>query len=253
MPVDKAVPGQHDPPASEPSASDPARTLEPVTDEMLAFPWEDDLAPAAPPPPPPPPHLTRIVAHSSDRVAWLRARSFGITATDVARLATDASLQAVAIEKLHGSGFGGNRYTDHGREREPEIARWVEAEHGIVPSAHLFHAEGQRRHLATPDGVGLRADGRLELAEIKTTAKPWRSVPRNYLRQIWWQQYVLGAERSLIVWEQHVDFVPVHDIPKWKWIDRDEAEIAALVARANDLIALIVRMANAPAGARGLA
>ncbi len=101
--------------------------------------------------------------------------------------------------------------------------------------------------------MGLRSDGRLELAEIKTTAKPWRSIPRNYLRQIWWQQYVLGAERSLIVWEQHVDFVPVHDIPKWKWIDRDEAEIAALVARANDLIALIVRMANAPAGARGLA
>ena len=82
---------------------------------------------ASPPPPPPPPansHLRRIVADSTDRVAWLRARSQGITATDVAKLATEKSVHAAAREKINGSGFGGNPYTDHGRAREPEIAAW---------------------------------------------------------------------------------------------------------------------------------
>ena len=40
-------------------------------------------------------HTERIVAHSSDRVAWLRARAMGITATDVARLASLRAVEAV--------------------------------------------------------------------------------------------------------------------------------------------------------------
>ncbi|MGH2900412.1 MAG: hypothetical protein ACRDMZ_17180, partial [Solirubrobacteraceae bacterium] len=47
-------------------------------------------------------HLARVVAHSSDRVAWLRARSRGITATDVAKLSTPRSVQSAAYDKLHG-------------------------------------------------------------------------------------------------------------------------------------------------------
>ncbi|MGO7983578.1 hypothetical protein ACC691_37670, partial [Rhizobium johnstonii] len=65
------------------------------------------------------PALTRVVADSSHRAAWLRARSRGITATDVAKLATPASIRAAAAEKLYGTSFGGNPYTDHGRAREP--------------------------------------------------------------------------------------------------------------------------------------
>lgn len=190
-------------------------------------------------------HLARVVASSSDRVGWLRARSRGITATDVAKLSTPQSLRAAAHEKLHGSGFTGNMFTQHGRTREPEIAAWVAATHGILPSDLLFHAERDRRHLATPDGLGVLADGRIELAEIKTTNKPFRSVPRHYLRQIWWQQYVLGAERTLFVWEQHDGFVPVHDEPHCRWIDRDETEIARLVTLAGELIDLL-REATAP-------
>ncbi|HEV7186245.1 MAG: YqaJ viral recombinase family protein [Actinomycetales bacterium] len=186
-------------------------------------------------------HLGRVVARSSDRVAWLRARSRGITATDVAKLSTPRSVQSAAYDKLHGTGFGGNVYTQHGRDREPEIASWVAATHGIHASDALFHAERDRRHLATPDGLALRSTGVLELAEIKTTNKPFRSIPRNYLRQIWWQQYVLGAERTLFVWEQHVGFVPVHEEPECRWVDRDDAEIAKLVALAADLIAVLHR------------
>jgi hypothetical protein len=200
---------------------------------MLSFPWEEDEVT----PPPPAPHLARLVASSTDRVAWLRARSRGVTATDAARLASDRAVASVAWEKLNGTGFGGNAFTDHGRAREPEIAAWVRSEYAIEPSAALFHAARERRHLATPDGIRLADDGSVELAEIKTTSKPWKSIPRSYLRQVWWQQYVLGAERTLVVWEQHVDFVPISGSPRCEWVSRDESEIELLVRRADELLA----------------
>ena len=187
------------------------------------------------------PHTQRIVANSQDRAAWLRARARGITATDVAKLATPKSLQTAVFDKLNGSSFSGNTYTDHGRAREPEIAAWVLQNYGIEPSNNLFHAADQPRHLATPDGVGLATNGVFELAEIKTTSKPWRSIPRSYLRQVWWQQYVLGADRTLLVWEQHVDFVPVSAVPECRWIERDEDQIAILIGFANNLIGLLER------------
>ncbi|MDJ1114821.1 YqaJ viral recombinase family protein [Microbacterium dauci] len=178
----------------------------------------------------------RIVADSRDRVAWMRARSRGITATDVAGLTSERSIARAADAKLGGSGFSGNAYTDHGRRREPEIAAWVAATHGIQPSSALFHAEIEKRHLATPDGIMVDATGRVTLAEIKTTNKSWRSIPRTYLRQVWWQQHVLGAERTLVVWEEHQDFVPLRDEPRCAWIDRDEHEIGSLVRLATSLI-----------------
>lgn len=178
----------------------------------------------------------RIVADSRDRVAWVRARSRGITATDVAALTSERAIPRAADAKLMGSGFSGNAYTAHGRLREPEIARWVAATHGILPSSALFHAEVERRHLATPDGLMVDSQGRVILAEIKTTKKAWRSIPRSYLRQVWWQQHVLGAERTLVAWEEHDGFVPVGDEPRCAWVDRDETEIARLVTLATALI-----------------
>ena len=189
---------------------------------------------------PAPDHRSRVLADSSDRVAWLRARSRGVTATDVARLSSERSLASVAFEKINGSSFGGNAYTDHGNAREPEIARWVHTNHGIQASSQLFHAHGEKSHLATPDGVDI-IDGAVVLAEIKTTSSLWKSVPRSYLRQIWWQQYVLGAERTLLVWEQHLDFVPVDAEPKARWIDRDDNEIHVLVGLADKLLAMMRR------------
>ncbi|MET4051119.1 hypothetical protein ABID81_000452 [Frigoribacterium sp. PvP054] len=210
-----------------------------VVQPMLAL-WDDDepTTPAAPPA-----HLSRVLADSSDRIAWLRARSQGITATDVARLSSPRAVQAVVLDKLYGNGFGGNAYTDHGRAREPEIARWVLQRHGIEASQKLFHAFGERRHLATPDGVTVRADGTVELCEIKTTKKAWSSIPRSYLRQVAWQQYVLGAERTLVVWEQHADFVPVHGDPQCRWVERDEDEIHRLVALADQVLDTLARQA----------
>ncbi len=151
-------------------------------------------------------------------------------------------MQSVADDKLYGSSFRGNAYTDHGTAREPVIAEWVRREHGILPSETLFHAEREKRHLATPDGLQVAADGSLVLSEIKTTSKPWRSIPRGYLRQVWWQQYVLGAERTLVVWEEHRDFVPVGAEPRYRWVDRDDNEIHQLLGRANQLINLLAQL-----------
>ncbi|WP_181445628.1 YqaJ viral recombinase family protein [Gryllotalpicola protaetiae] len=197
-----------------------------------------------------PSHLDRVVADSNDRIPWLRARSRGITATDVAKLSTPRSVEAAAREKWFGSRFSGNAYTEHGRDREPAIAQWVFDHHGIAPSSLLFHAERDRRHLATPDGLAVTDAGSVVLAEIKTTNKPWRSIPRHYLRQIWWQQYVLGAERTLFVWERHEGFVPVSE-PESRWVDRDDDAIAVLVGLAADLIATIDRLASRHTGAIG--
>lgn len=186
-----------------------------------------------------PEYLARMVTDGTDRMAWMRARARGITATDVSKLSTPRSIESAAHEKLHGSRFTGNAYTEHGKTREPEIASWVLREYGISPSQALYHAAADMRHLATPDGLALRDTGTIELAEIKTTNKEWRTIPRNYMRQVWWQQYVLGAERTLMVWERHENFVPVGD-PECRWIDRDENEIARLVTLASNLIDVLI-------------
>jgi YqaJ-like viral recombinase domain len=187
---------------------------------------------------PAPDHRVRVVANSADRVAWLRARRRGVTATDVARLSSSRALSSLALEKLTGSGFGGNAFTDYGRDREPAIARWVLAHHGIAPSSDLYHAHDQPLHLATPDGIAARGNT-VVLCEIKTTSHLWRSIPRSYLRQVWWQQYVLGAERTLVVWEQHNDFVPVAAAPQVRWVERDDNQIHILVGLANRLLELM--------------
>jgi hypothetical protein len=216
-----------------------------VTDLLLPGFEEEETAPRRSS------HLDRVVADSSDRVAWLRARSRGITATDVAKLSTPRSVEAAAREKWFGSRFSGNAYTEHGRDREPAIAAWTLDHHGIAPSSLLFHAEHDTRHLATPDGLAVTDAGALVLAEIKTTNKPWRSIPRHYLRQIWWQQYVLGAERTLFVWERHEDFVPVGE-PECRWVERDEDAIATLVSLAAQLVATIDGFARRHSGAIGV-
>lgn len=183
-------------------------------------------------------HTNRIVARSSDRIAWLRARSKGVTATDAARMSSTDAVHTLAAEKRgFGSLFGGNDFTAHGRAREPHIAKWVHDHFSLDPSDALFRSALHPLHLATPDCVS--ADGTL-VAEIKTTSKPFNSVPKSYLRQMRWQQYVLGAERTLFVWEQHDNFVPVGP-PRFEWIERDEREIERLVQHANLLLELMRR------------
>lgn len=200
-------------------------------------------APALGSPPITTTYLDRVVASSTDRVAWVRERSRGVTATDAAKLSGPGSVRQAVFDKLHGAGFSGSIYTEYGREREPIIAAWASEQFGFEASTKLFHAATERRHLATPDGIRL-VDGQLELCEIKTSTKPWRTPPRKYLRQVWWQQHVLGAERTLLVWEVHHNFVPVADEPEWIWVDRDDREIAQLVGLADLMLEALMRSEN---------
>lgn len=178
------------------------------------------------------PVAERIVCSADDVDEWLRMRRAGITATDAARLATPASVNGVVNDKLSGGSFQGNAFTEFGRRREPVIAEWLRQRHGIGGCGLLIRAEADARHLATPDGLA-EWGSEVVLAEIKTTNKPWSRIPRNYLRQVWWQQYVVGAERTLFVWERHDDFVVQDDEPSAVWIERDDAEIEKLVRLAD--------------------
>jgi hypothetical protein len=125
--------------------------------------------------------------------------------------------------------------------------RWVELRReGVtatdvagIPDKGLTDA-ALRRILADKRGHGsdYRSadwDAHRELVEIKTTVHEWRSIPRSYLRQVWWAQHVTGADRTLVVWEGHEDGIPTAFEPSWCWVDRDDAELAALIPLAIDL------------------
>ena len=108
----------------------------------------------------------------------------------------------------------------------------------------LFHHPENERHVATPDGLWTAhdrshwtADGEIYLAQCKTSLHPPPSrpdkIPVRYKRQMWWEQYVMGATRTALVWEQHVDFRPVFMEPSLIWFDRNDEAIDRLVTIAN--------------------
>ncbi len=177
----------------------------------------------------------RIVCAADDTDRWLRARRRGVTATDAARLATAKSVRSVVLDKVQGGGFVGNAYTDHGRKREPHIVEWMRQRHDIAGCGLLIRSAENERHLATPDGLAQWGD-EVVLAEIKTTNKNWNCIPPKYLRQVWWQQYVVGVERTLFVWEVHHNFVVQDAEPRAVWIERDDAQIAKLVRLADHVL-----------------
>lgn len=189
----------------------------------------------------------RAIASSSDREPWLRARRAGVTATEMAKLERGgAAFATILREKRTGlTSFNGNKYTDWGKLREPEIAKWVESNFDIAPSDVLYHALGNPQHLATPDGVGSELDGSLVLSEIKTGKHDYSTPPREYLVQMWWAQYVLDAQRTLYAFERHDDNwpepEPLYEQPEFKWIERDDLEIARLITIADEFLAELAK------------
>lgn len=173
----------------------------------------------------------RVLCSSSDP-NWQNLRNRGITATDAAKLSSLSSVDSVLRSKFEKRKFLGNAYTKFGKTREPFIASWVQEEYNIFPCDMLVRSESEPLHLATPDSIGL-INNYLVLAEIKTTSKPLDKIPINYLRQIWWQQYVCGAQATLFVWEEHSNFVPKYSTPKCVWVEKDEKEIKKLVSLAE--------------------
>lgn len=196
--------------------------------------------------------LDRALASSEDRQAWLEARAVRVTATEAAGLRTKGPAfrrELLAAKLAPQAEWQGNRYTDRGHEREPVIVDWVRAHWPhLAGNTTLFHAPQNPLHAATPDGWGYWDGQRLDLLEVKTSKHdldPWTPggyfQRTGYWQQVQWQLYVMGAQRCLFVWEQHDDAwpdpQPVDLEPKWAWIERDDQEVAAMVADADHFLA----------------
>jgi hypothetical protein len=196
--------------------------------------------------------MTRAIATSSDRPAWLRARAGGVTATEVRDLRAEQTTVRALIEKKRTGDFedlSHVRHIAHGNNREPVIAAWIAQRFNIQPNDYVISALANTRHLATPDGIGLNFDEELLISEIKTSK--YNLDPNDssshfgktgYFYQIQFQLYVTGARRCLFVWEQHDDDwsgwpgrapAPVQAEPGFVWIDRDEREIGRLITLAD--------------------
>lgn len=233
-----------------------------------------------------PPVLADLEARSlgsdDDREAWLAARTNCVTATE-AKLLMQAHLsqnptqmkrviEDLVSEKLDGSKFAGNHFTEWGKLREPFILAELERRYGLRGCGLLVHAEGNSRHAATPDGAGVNFDGLLDLAEIKTSKNDVslgsaKFDQAGYFFQMQWQMYCTGARRVLYVVERHDnDWLgwDLRDRSTWKvesgpvaeplvsvWVARDDAVIAQMVTLADLALAALdaerERRAAAPA------
>lgn len=190
----------------------------------------------------------RAVADKTvDEEAWLRARRVGVTATEVSKLATPGESYALTLIKEKQTGertFFGNQYTDWGLAREEVLVRNILEPEGFVGSDVLYHADGNPRHLATPDGIYAR-DGFLMLAEIKTSKydldpEGEHFKKTSYYDQMQWQLYVAGDDvtEMLFVWEQHNDQWPTPSPfeANKAWIDRDQKRIEELIVIADKFL-----------------
>lgn len=203
-------------------------------------------------------------ARPETRAPWMDMRRGGITATEVRDWGNGAKRREILTFKVTGESqdLSGIAAVDHGNRREPVIAEWVERLYGITPCNAVYSHPDNPRFLASPDGItldpftgDLMAGAYAAVAEIKTSKhdlNPGRLDGRHliqidpdsyfhragYYTQIQWQMFVMNADRTLFVWEQHdgtIDpdtgtYRPV-GVPQAVWIDRDQPLIDVLVEK----------------------
>ena len=183
---------------------------------------------------------------------WLRQRRSVVTATDVAKIKTgsDKAFASLWREKRTPSTFRGNRFTQHGKDREPVIAAMLSEDRPwLHPNVALLVSEDDARFGATPDMV---SDDGLVLGEIKTRRLSddkdewlsWADVcadqtGRKYQTQVAWQLFVTGAERCVFAVEHWSDEDGWADLRPLRVFDveRDEDLIAELCDVAERFLA----------------
>lgn len=168
--------------------------------------------------------MSRVLADSRDRPAWLGQRIGRVGASNAASFSKEESVP-LYVKALINNAFQGNAYTNHGNDRERAILRAYHLEQNTL----MFAAAGNARHVATPDAFKRGGDGSLVLAQVKTSVKPLHKLPPTYQRQMWFEQYVMETDRTLFIWEQHEGFQPLAMEPESQWFYRDDAAIAKLV------------------------
>lgn len=201
-----------------------------------------------------PAFLARRGPSDLDREAWLAERRNGITATEVASIASYKTkagrvkaMNSLADEKINGSSFDGNQYTDWGKEREPALEEWAEFAFGFTPESRLAYAEQDRQHIASIDGWRVDQDGTLHLAEFKTSGKRLTDellAEKGYVDQCLWQMYVTGAADAMVFWEERLSdpdgsgFIP--GVRGTIRVERDDDRIAVLVGYATEFLLILM-------------
>lgn len=182
----------------------------------------------------------RVVCDSADRDTWMRVRRNGLGASDVAKYAKLESLPSYVRAKLTHGTFTGNPHTERGHRLESPIL----ASQGMQQNTLMFHAEGEPRMFATPDGVTRQADGSYRLAQVKTTvhtAGRRIRIPAVHRRQMWHEQYVCGADTTdYLVLRFDADGNPLTLEPEWIVFDRDDHEIQKQLNIARPVLAALI-------------
>jgi hypothetical protein len=178
-----------------------------------------------------------IVNDGTDRDEWHKAHWLNISASQISKAMTPSGRRNFISNYLTPRHVddGQDIYMSHGSRREEMfLGPYMEKRYGIPHNKALFGHPLRRRHVATPDGWDPE---RRVTGEIKTATKPCpRTIPIEYRWQMQWQMYVMGAERGLLVWEHHSEFVPVNPEPEVRWVERDEEAIFKMVTVANALL-----------------
>lgn len=179
----------------------------------------------------------RFIETSDNRDQWLAARRPAVTATEVAKASTPSGFIEAVQERRQPVDLEPNGYMRFGSDNEAWISAFIKREFGIMPNKWLIAAEGNRLHMATPDGLSL--DHR-RISEVKTGGKLITSPPIQHRRQVGWQFYCTGAEECeyafMLRTEVNGIFVPAWLEPKVWHIDRDDALIRDLIDVADRLL-----------------
>lgn len=203
---------------------------------------------------------------------YFAARQGGITATELRDWRQPAKRRAIISEKVTGDHESRRvRAFDHGNQREPYIAEWAAATHGVVHSTGLYAHPENPRYLCTADGhlagfsMAYEPGAEGVTVEIKTTTKDLTPGPLDqsrvliqmdpkshfaktrYMRQIQWQMFVMNAARCLFIWEPYdndkrdpeTGNYVVTGPPEWCIIERDEEMIAEMIEEADAALDLI--------------
>ena len=181
---------------------------------------------------------------------WLLRRQRSITATDIAKIRTGSPKAFAALwrEKHEPPRHFSNKFTEHGKDREPHIAAEVTEQYpGLLHNRHFLVKDDDPRFGATPDMVS--EDG-LTLGEIKThfvsdesklwldLDDVWRKNP-GYRAQVQWQLFITGAEKVVFVWEDWSDEDGWKDIRPLRFatVYPDHDMISGLVDLAEEFLA----------------
>lgn len=184
---------------------------------------------------------------SSTKAEWREQRRACVTATEVAKLAQSwAAYKDIAKEKNGETTFTGNKYTEWGTIREPEIAFEIRQLFPTAdPNDQLFSHDKNARHAATPDMIGYKDGAPTYVVEIKTIGErtferqtEWPS--RQYMLQMQWQMYVMDVDHCVFAWELRKEDESgsfyADEPPQVEIVPRDDELIADLVKVADRFI-----------------